>query len=123
MSSAGADGVDRVSKLVFIEQGPIGGRVLPVDPGATIGREGCDILLADPEVSRRHAVVREVDSSPAIEDVGSRNGTFVNGERIVGVRKLGRGDTIRFGNTLWRIDTLSGARDQPQPQRTGHELR
>jgi pSer/pThr/pTyr-binding forkhead associated (FHA) protein len=92
-----------MTRLVFLEIRPLAGRIMPIEPGSTIGRDGCDINLADPEVSRRHAVVGEARSAPAIEDLGSKNGTFVNGERIEGLRRLEPGDEIRFGNTLWRV--------------------
>jgi pSer/pThr/pTyr-binding forkhead associated (FHA) protein len=93
-----------MSKLLFVEQKPLTGRVVPIAPGTTIGRDGCDVILPDPEVSRRHATVRELDSMPAIEDAHSRNGTFVNGERVAGIHALHAGDEIRFGNTVWRVE-------------------
>ena len=49
-----------------------------------IGRQDSDLLLDDPQVSRRHAVVRAVDGELEVEDLGSANGTFVNGARVDG---------------------------------------
>src|SRR3954452_13865791 len=89
--------------LVFVEQKPREGREVEVTPGAVIGREGTDIVLPDPEVSRRHAAIRVDAEVVAIEDLGSTNGTFVNDERITGTRSLRDGDTVRFGNTVWRV--------------------
>jgi len=48
-------------------------------------------------VSRRHAVVTVADGGASIEDLGSKNGTFVNRERVRGVRALSDGDEIRLG--------------------------
>ena len=58
-------------------------------------------MTADEEVSRLHAVIECVGSHWTVVDDGmSRNGTFVNGERITGRRRLRQGDSIRIGGTL-----------------------
>jgi pSer/pThr/pTyr-binding forkhead associated (FHA) protein len=90
--------------LVFVEEEPVTGRVVPVTPGAVIGRSSCDVVLPDPEVSRKHAVVRDGVDGPTIQDLGSLNGTFVNGRRIEEPTVLKAGDTVRFGNTIWHVD-------------------
>jgi len=93
-----------MTHLIFVEQQPMAGRVLPIEAGLTIGREGCDIVLPDPEVSRRHAVILVLDSGDvAIKDLGSTNGTWVNEERADGPTPVGPGDVVRFGNTLWHV--------------------
>ncbi len=58
----------------------------------------------DPFASRRHAVVKRIEKDYFIEDFGSRNGTFVNGERIYGRQKLRLGDHIFVGNTCFLFD-------------------
>ncbi len=98
-----------MTDLVFIEEAPMQGLERPASPGVTIGRAECDVDLHDPDVSRRHAVVRRVDEGLAIEDLGSLNGTFVNDRRIEGIAEIGVGDRIRFGNTVWRLGPSSGA--------------
>jgi predicted component of type VI protein secretion system len=98
-----------VSDLIFVEQKPMEGREQTLDAGATIGREGCDVNLMDPEVSRRHAAIRDQGGSLAIEDLGSTNGTFVNGKRIEVVTVLSNGDTVRLGNTVWTIRSSAPA--------------
>lgn len=93
--------------LVFREQTPAAGRVLEVRAG-TIGREGCDLNLADPEVSRRHAAIRGGgrDGAPhTIEDLGSRNGTWLNDRRIDEPTVVRAGDVVRLGNTVWHVTT------------------
>jgi predicted component of type VI protein secretion system len=93
-----------VTELTFVEQKPMEGREQTLSAGSTIGREGCDVNLMDPEVSRRHATIREEGGdSLAIEDLGSTNGTYVNGARISSVTVLRDGDTVRLGNTVWSI--------------------
>jgi pSer/pThr/pTyr-binding forkhead associated (FHA) protein len=69
----------------------------------SVGRgEGCDVRLAgDGDVSRLHAELERVGGIWTINDDGiSRNGTFVNGERVGGRRRLRDGDSLRFGTTL-----------------------
>jgi pSer/pThr/pTyr-binding forkhead associated (FHA) protein len=92
-----------VTEVVFIEETPIEGRERPATPGMTIGRAECDVELNDPDVSRRHAVVRSVDGGLALEDLDSTNGTFVNETRISGIAEVAVGDRVRFGNTVWRV--------------------
>ena len=56
-----------------------------------------DIVIADPAVSTAHAMVRLEGSVYTINDIGSRNGTFVNGERVAESRPLNHGDVIGIG--------------------------
>ena len=98
-----------MTDLIFVEQKPMEGRESTLEPGATIGREGCDINLMDPEVSRRHAAIRDQDGSLAIEDLGSTNGTYVNDRRIAAVTTLKDGDVVRLGNTVWAMRTTAPA--------------
>ena len=64
-----------------------------------IGREEADITIEDEEISRRHAEVRQMGDGLEIEDLGSTNGTFVNGERVEGSRSLSGGDVVRVGRS------------------------
>jgi len=76
------------------------GREVPLTSDrAVIGRSReCDIRLADSNVSRRHAELREEDGAYWIVDLGSTNGTELNGERIERAR-LSDGDRITLGST------------------------
>jgi hypothetical protein len=69
----------------------------------TIGRgDGCDVPLArDPEVSRLHAQLERLGDTWVVVDDGlSRNGTFLNGERVAGRERLANGDVLRCGESL-----------------------
>jgi pSer/pThr/pTyr-binding forkhead associated (FHA) protein len=75
------------------------GREHPIRPGAqTIGREA-DIVTNDPKASRRHAQIKYLNGIAVIEDLGSTNGTTVNGVKLApGVEQtLAQGDKIVFG--------------------------
>ena len=63
-----------------ITNGPRSGETVAVVDELVIGRENADLVLEDTEISRRHAVVRWRALALEIEDLGSSNGTFVDGE-------------------------------------------
>jgi hypothetical protein len=67
----------------------------------TIGKdEQNDIVLdADPTVSRLHAVLEQFPAGWCVTDIGSSNGTFLNGERIWAQQRLRHGDEVRVGRT------------------------
>ena len=74
-------------------------RRFPVEAGRCliVGRSAdCDVTLADQSVSRRHCAVEAAGGALAVTDLGSVNGTFVNG-RAVGTSRLAPGDLLRVG--------------------------
>ncbi|HKP90868.1 MAG TPA: FHA domain-containing protein, partial [Thermoleophilaceae bacterium] len=97
-------------KLQIIE-GPDGGQELDVEGAAVIGRDPASAALVvhDPEASRRHASVIPEGQSINVEDLGSTNGTFANGEKLVGARVLVPGDRLRIGNTVLEVALASRA--------------
>ena len=63
-----------------------------------VGRdEGADVLIDNPSVSRRHAEIRLDESGWVVEDLGSSNGTYFQGQKITGAQSIGLGDEIGFG--------------------------
>jgi DNA-binding winged helix-turn-helix (wHTH) protein len=76
-----------------------GTRALSLHPGEQILGRGpkADLLLDSPKISRRHARIIVDDTYTTIEDLGSKNGTFVRGGRISAPTVLQDGDTIRLG--------------------------
>jgi len=77
-------------------QGPTPGQVLAVKGDSVIlGRHPeCQLILESGSVSRKHARISVVDGNHYIEDLGSRNGTFVNGRAVAGCQLLAEGDEL-----------------------------
>ena len=69
------------------------------EAGATLGRGEVEIQLEDPFASSRHARITRQGHVLVIEDLGSTNGTFLNGEALRGPQPLHPGDTIRIGDS------------------------
>ncbi len=109
--TAPAPGLDRPApaRLVLTEVAPQDGRpgrTIPLDGELTIGRRPpADVLLRDDAVSGRHARVASQDGSWIVEDLGSTNGTFVNGRRLSGPAVLAAGDVLVTGSATWRFET------------------
>jgi hypothetical protein len=83
---------------------PTGERVVLGEQILSIGRmPECNIVLADPNVSRTHAEIRPRGQGFVVVDLGSTNGTRVNGVRV-GEQELADGDELAFGNTRMRFE-------------------
>jgi predicted component of type VI protein secretion system len=82
--------------------GPASGKSYPLNKKEIgIGRDvSNEVFINDAEVSRRHAHLTMQASTYAIEDTGSTNGTYVNGQRLIGTRLLQPGDTILLGEKV-----------------------
>jgi pSer/pThr/pTyr-binding forkhead associated (FHA) protein len=82
------------------------GKRLIVGPaGATLGRSRqSDVMLDDPGVSRTHAEVRPRGGSWVLTDLGSTNGSRLNGRRVEGTEVLKPGDEIELGSSLIRFE-------------------
>ncbi len=79
----------------------VDGRRVVVGPtGATIGRSRqCDVVVSDPNVSRQHAEVRPRGGSWVVSDMGSTNGSSLNGRKLSGPEVLKPGDEIEVGTS------------------------
>ncbi|HEU5314607.1 MAG TPA: FHA domain-containing protein [Chloroflexota bacterium] len=101
--------------------GALGGRRFTLESDVTlIGRgEDCAVRVDDPLASRRHALIRREPWRYVLEDLGSRNGTLVNGEAILEAYHLQHGDTIHVATVPLRFEdpnaTLPMSRESLQP--------
>jgi hypothetical protein len=102
-----------------VVSGPAAGRSMRIERDLVIGREAADLTIADAEMSRRHAMVRPTEEGLVIEDLGSTNGTFVNGVRVARPTRLSGGSTIKVGTTEIAVesprDAATRARPRPSP--------
>jgi predicted component of type VI protein secretion system len=91
------------SHQLTMRRGPFPNKQYPLTEDHTlIGRAtACTIYIPDPEISRQHVrVVAQGANLYAVEDLGSTNGTFVNGRRITSLTPLNPGDTVDLGEAL-----------------------
>jgi DNA-binding winged helix-turn-helix (wHTH) protein len=81
---------------------------LTLDEGEhVLGRDpNAEIYLDAPKVSRRHALIRIAAARATIEDLGSKNGTFVGDQRVDGSRSIGDGDVITVGSVKLTVRAL-----------------
>ncbi|HQV93317.1 MAG TPA: FHA domain-containing protein [Anaerolineales bacterium] len=87
---------------LIMRTGPTPGAVFALEGDQlTIGRDSTnEITINDAEVSRRHARLTFQGGKFVLEDLGSTNGTFVNGQRLAGPRVLKAGEVVSFGEQI-----------------------
>jgi len=102
---ATADPMDALSQdfeprlVVDTAPGHEAGVAYDLSGGATLGRGDVEIQLQDPFASSRHAKITRQGRTLVIEDLGSTNGTYLNGEALTGPAALHDGDQIRVGDS------------------------
>lgn len=95
----------RGARLRILEPASHQGETYPLGDEITVGRGGgCGIVLPDDGfVSTVHARMFRRGDEVFVEDLGSRNGTFLNGDRIAISTRLRRGDRVQFGQTVAEV--------------------
>lgn len=94
-------------RVFMISQGNQAGLSAELSAGAVmIGRGAdCQLILDDDYVSTRHARVVSTPNGIYVEDLGSTNGTYVNGQRITAPTTITLADTVRIGKTILKLET------------------
>jgi len=110
-------------RVLRVISGPAEGESLPVEAEVIIGREGADLTISDTQLSRHHASVRPVAGGVVVEDLGSTNGTFVNGRRISEPVTLTAGATLRLGNSEIVVELPQGVATRASPKEDAHRTR
>lgn len=95
----------QLSRLVVIAPDWLAGQVIRMrSTRMTVGRGQTDVYLDDPQVSRLHAALIAREEHLAVEDLGSRSGTTVNGMRVQTPQPLRVGDVVGFGPVIAVVD-------------------
>lgn len=90
--------------MLTILGGPLAGQRVTVKETLIIGRgEDADLFIDDREISRRHSVFRWSGDVLEVEDLGSLNGTWVNGARILAPTRLAADDVVKLGTTTMKV--------------------
>lgn len=95
----------RLARTLVIEKGPLAGREIDLQGQALLmGRaQDADLVLEDDYASGRHARLFPQGTRWFLEDLGSTNGTYVDGNQITRALPVGPGDSIRIGKTVMEI--------------------
>jgi predicted component of type VI protein secretion system len=104
-------------KLVALEGFSPGAEYALGPTPLTFGRApGCSVIVDDDDVSREHCRIRSGGDGYILEDLGSRNGTVVNGRQVTEPIYLQPGDLIVIGPALFEVRASAPARSTPPPQ-------
>ncbi len=92
------------TRLVVVEPAARQGIEFPLGPDMTVGRAaGCNLVFDEQYVSQVHTRIFSREGSVFVEDLGSTNGTWVNGTRAVGQMPARLGDRIQIGNVVMEV--------------------
>jgi FHA domain len=90
--------------ILSAETGPLSGLNFGVNESLVLGRAlECDIAIVSSHVARQHARLELQDGQLYVEDLGSSNGTVVNGKKVAGRRALQHDDELRFHDIIFRV--------------------
>jgi len=91
-------------KLRVVEPEPLRGQLFELPDDVTVGRAaGCGVRVEDGYTSNLHARLYRRDGTLWVEDLGSTNGTWVNAQRVEGATRVGKGDLLQIGGTVFEV--------------------
>src|SRR5690349_13771912 len=112
-----------MAKLIFIDREFSGQAYELIIEKTTVGRADHNTLvLRHDTVSSQHCEILANGPEVIVRDLGSRNGTFVNGARFQGQRQVKSGQTIRFGNVEARLEIELDSSYDPDTSETAVHL-
>ena len=109
MVSGAAPSQETWRLALVVTQGPreLRGVRLDLSEPISVGRDpDADLVIADGFVSTRHARVDPSERGPVLKDLGSTNGTVLNGKRVERPTVLSRGDTVELGKVVLEVKDL-----------------
>ncbi len=108
LRTAAREPVTTLGRLVVVSsevEEPSAGSVFPLDAVGTLGRDvNNTIVVDDPFVSAEHAVLSFRGRAWYVEDLGSTNGTFLNGQHVDGLAAVTFGDELQVGQVRFRLE-------------------
>lgn len=110
MNSLTPNSKPKVSLDLIVRNGSKTGHRIPIDRPILLGRDPRSrIAFGDTQMSRLHALIEHDHGKVIVRDLGSVNGVFVNGLRILAIEELKAGDTIRLGQTEMAVERSLGS--------------
>ena len=99
-----AKGLRRSAELVVVRSDTLSGRRYAVSSPTVLGRsDDADIVIDDPYASEFHLRVGIQEGDLVVHDLGSTNGTYVNGRRVTVPTSLAKGDALQIGKTILEV--------------------
>jgi pSer/pThr/pTyr-binding forkhead associated (FHA) protein len=102
-------GLARKVPSLLVIAGPLEGEQIDVDRTLVVGRHDVDVVIDDPELSRRHLEIRPDGDGLIIEDLSSTNGTFVDRQPIESPTRVAHGDRFTLGATVLEVQVVAQA--------------
>jgi len=99
-----AKSMKHVSQLVVVKSDTLAGQRYSIGAPAVVGRsQEADIIVDDSYASDFHFRIGQQEGRIVVNDLGSTNGTYVNGRRVTTPTSLSKGDSVQIGKTIFEV--------------------